>query len=107
MKPTELTQLALLGAIAYIIWKALQKFEAGAAVITEPLARAYVNLTSGPPVQVLGAVKLPDGRQIRIQQIVDAGGRITGAGLFTWGGAQYQISGRDASGAYVAKRLIT
>lgn len=107
MKTSELAQLAVLGAVTYLIWKALQKFEAGAAALTQPIAEAWVNLTAPPRVQVLGLIKLPNGQQITVQKVVDAGGRITGAGLFTWQGVQYQITGRDATDAYVAKRIIT
>lgn len=107
MKPTELAQLAILGAVAFVLYTVFRKFQTGAGAVTEPLARAWVNLTAPPPPQILGRIKLPDGRQITVQQLVDAGGRITGTGLFMWGGVQYQITGRDASDAYVTKRIIT
>lgn len=80
---------------------------ASAAVntVSSGIAQTYVGLTSGPDIQLIGGIYLPDGSTIPIQSIVsqnitpDAAGNVH----FIWAGTKYQLlPGVDPYGNYQA-----
>jgi hypothetical protein len=106
-KQTDVVQLAILGAIAFIAWQFLRRFSTVTSTLTAPVAQAWFNLTAPAAAQNLSRVKLPTGTVVPVQSIVAAGGTIDGRGFFKWQGVQYQVTGRAPDGAYTALRVIT
>jgi hypothetical protein len=97
----------VIGIVAYFALKAMRGAQTVIDSVTQPAAEAWVRLTSGPRVTILGRVALPDGRLIPIQDILDAGGSVDSRGFFRWQGTTYQITGRNNAGDYSASRIIT
>ena len=81
-----------------------------AGVVAEPIANAYVALTSGPGAQLQNSVVLSSGEEVPMQEISDAGGLTSfkksdgSTGFyFTWNISTYVLTGgRDANGNYAA-----
>jgi hypothetical protein len=58
--------------------------------------------------EMLAVTVLPDGTNVHVGDIVDAGSIINRDGFFMWRGVQYQITGRDPDlGYYLTKRIVT
>ena len=107
MDLSALLNTAVLGFVAFLVLKAFRGMETALAPAARAAGQAYFNLTHGPGVQVMGAVKLPDGRRILIKDIVAAGSTINGQGFFRWQSVTYQVAGRNSDGDYTAVRIIT
>jgi hypothetical protein len=93
--------LATLGALAWggwFAWQRFKDFQAGASTITEPIADAYVRLTSGPAVEAIGTIVLPSGVKVPVSSV----GKIDSNFAFNWGGVRYVLTGRNAAGEFVA-----
>lgn len=91
----------------YLALRALRGTREVVDSITAPIAQKWFDLTSGPPVHVLGRVILPDGSSILIHDIVQEGSTVDSRGFFGWRGTTYQITGRNTAGDYTASRIIT
>jgi hypothetical protein len=95
----------LVGGIL-VAWYLYRKASSALTTPANIVADTIFRLTAPPAAQVLGRVRLPDGSLVTFQEIVNAGGIVSGNGSFPWRGSLYQISGREDS-VYVARRLVT
>lgn len=89
-----------IGAVAAGYWFFRRGFTAvqeGAAVLTEPLAEGYVRLTSGPGVEPLSKIQLPNGQRLELGDV-----KIGQDFGFTWLGTRYRVTGRNIDGNYDA-----
>ena len=107
LRADTLNTLLLLGLAAGVYW--LWRRFPSMADVQRAGTTAY-NLLTTPTVssQFLSSVALPDGSILPVSAILDAGGGIDSQGFFTYGGAQYQVTGRDPDlGYYLTKHIVT
>jgi hypothetical protein len=105
-----LIEVAAYAGAAIVLYYLYKKVSTAAGAITSPLAtgaaNAYAWLTFPAAVSNVNSVKLPDGTIVTVDAIAAQSG-IDQFGNFTFNAVPYQISGTDADGYYVAKRLVT
>ncbi|MHB8414594.1 MAG: hypothetical protein ACYDDA_03815 [Acidiferrobacteraceae bacterium] len=95
--------LLVVGGIvaAYWIWTKISGgIGAAASALTQPLANAYVGLTSGPAPIPQGSVVFPDGSYVPVSQLSLSW---QGNALTTvYNGQNWQLQPHDANGNYPA-----
>jgi hypothetical protein len=107
-----LVKLALLGAVGYVLWQAfknkLSALTALTAPVVNPLADAYVWLTSQGAQIPQGQILLPDGQTwIPVTSVNVRNVPGTSYGMFNYGGSTYYLlTGHDANGNYAASATL-
>lgn len=101
MKRNDWLLYAGLAVAGFIGYEWLKKSAANAVnAVTQPIANAYVSLTSPAPPQVQGMILMPDGTTIPAASVSTTW--IGNALTFSYYGSTYQLYGHDANGNYPA-----
>ena len=95
--------LALIFAVGAGIWL-VSKFvgigKTALNTVTQPIANAYVSLTSPAAPQVQGMILMPDGSTLPVSSVSPSW--IGNALVFSYQGTNYQLYGHDSNGNYPA-----
>jgi len=104
VKAQDVAQIALLGAVAWLLLTLMKKMgggiEAARGATTNLIERFFPLI--GPEQLKTYAILFPDGKLHAVN-----GEDIDSRGNFSWQGQRYQIAGKATAGNYIAKRLVS
>lgn len=101
MKRNDWLLYAGLGLAGFIAYEWLKSSTTGAInAVTQPLANAWVSLTSSPGASVQGMILMPDGSTLPVSSVSPSW--IGNALVFSYQGTNYQLYGHDSNGNYPA-----
>ena len=101
MKRNDWLLYAGLGLAGFIAYEWLKSSTTGAInAVTQPIANAWVSLTSPAAPQVQGMILMPDGSTLPVSSVSPSW--IGNALVFSYQGTNYQLYGHDSNGNYPA-----
>lgn len=94
-----LTWGALAGG-AYLAYKVVSGFKKAGDAVSKSVADAYVRVTAGPVIEVLGRVVLPNGIKVPLSKL-----RVKSDFTFDYGNVRYKLTKRRPDNDYDAVRV--
>lgn len=91
---------AAIGALGYLGYKAYKGANAAVDAVGKTVADAYVAVTAGPKIEVLGRVVLPNGQRVPINDLI-----LKPDATFTYQNVRYRMTKRRPDNDYDAVKV--